>query len=164
MMGYSNNLNPIDYLTMSNNKSSSGETWYLMRGLQVLIYWTPFFGLLHSYPFDIVAYNGSIVPSFVILTNPSTIILGSSASQYTPNKTITSPGRPSKTNFSSLPPCIPQWATRMIEYVGPDVGDISIGIQTHIEKQHASVSLMTLVIETCDPYSYVDAQGQPKWE
>jgi hypothetical protein len=36
--------------------------------------------------------------------------------------------------------------------------------QTHSQKQHASVSLMTRVLETCDPVTYSDAQGQPEWE
>jgi hypothetical protein len=44
--------------------------------------------------------------------------------------------------------CLPRWAAKMIEVVGLDVGDISLGQQTHNQKHHTNVSLMTCVMET----------------
>jgi hypothetical protein len=45
----------------------------------------------------------------------------------------------------------------MIEDFGRNVGDISLGQQTRSQKKHANVSLMTRVLETCDPISYSNA-------
>ena len=47
--------------------------------------------LLHNYPFDIVASNGSILPCFGVLTNQSTFGLESTDSWSTPIETVTSP-------------------------------------------------------------------------
>ena len=48
-------------------------------------------------------------------------------------------------------------------YVGPDVGDASIGCQIHCKKC-SIVSMMAHVLETCDLVTYDDTQGFPEWE
>ena len=57
----------------------------------------------------------------------------------------------------SFTPYLPQWAVKMIEAIGADVGDISISQQTHSHKKQVSVSLMSYIFYNCDPKSYVDA-------
>lgn len=52
----------------------------------------------------------------------------------------------------------------MIESIGLDVGNISIVRQTHSHKKQANVALMTHIINTCDPKSYANVKGKPKWE
>jgi hypothetical protein len=55
--------------------------------------------------------------------------------------------------------CLPKWATKRIEGVGPNAGDISSRQKTQSQKKHASIALMTRVFESFDLVSYSDAQG-----
>ena len=59
---------------------------------------------------------------------------------------------------------LPILEINMIEVVGSDDGNTSIGQQTWSKKQDGNVTLMTCVIETYDPDTYVIAQGVLEWE
>jgi hypothetical protein len=52
----------------------------------------------------------------------------------------------------------------MIEVVGSDVNVISLGRRNYNQKQNDSISSMTRVLETCDPFTYSYEQGKFKWE
>jgi hypothetical protein len=58
---------------------------------------------------------------------------------------------------------IPRWAGKTIEAVGPKDDDVSSGRLNFSHKQFANVSLMYFVLETSDPVTYSNAQGQRKW-
>ena len=63
-----------------------------------------------------------------------------------------------------MTPFLPRWDIKTLELVGFDVDDVSSICQTRNQKHQANVSLMTQVLDTCDPNTYVDDKGQPKWE
>lgn len=77
---------------------------------------------------------------------------------------MTSLDQPSKINDSSSPPYFHHWVVKMIETVGPDVGDISTSRQTHSQKNNVSATLMAHVLEACDLDSYANTQGQFEWK
>ena len=52
--------------------------------------------------------------------------------------------------------CLLWLAINTIEAIGPDVGNLSIGRQTRIQKQCQNDALMKRVLEICDPNTYVD--------
>ena len=62
-----------------------------------------------------------------ISTSLSTFVPKSISSWSTLKKTITSPDQHFEGHGTSLNPCLPWWAIKTIEVVGPDVGDISLG-------------------------------------
>jgi hypothetical protein len=37
-------------------------------------------------------------------------------------------------------------------------------LATQSQKQHANIALMTCVLETSNPVTFLDVEGQPKWE
>ena len=57
-----------------------------------------------------------------------------------------------------MTPSFPQWTT------GFYVGDISLGRQTHSQKQQVGVALINHILETCVPNGYVDTQRKLKWK
>lgn len=56
--------------------------------------------------------------------------------------------------------CLPQWAAKTIEVVGPNFGDVTVGRQTRSQKQVRNVSLMNRVLETCDPKTLNVSKGK----
>ena len=83
----------------------------------------------------------------VILTNLSTYVTKLIGIWTTLTKTITSPDRLSKGNVTSQTPYLPWWDVKTIEVVVLDVGDIFSGRQTCSDKQQASVSMMTQILD-----------------
>ena len=154
---------PINYLIQSNNISSLGVMWFFMRILLVLICWIP--PLVHHPMIYLALFK---TPDRLFLLRVFQLVhqlfLESTSSWSTSPKIVTSLDRYSKGNGTSLNPCLPWWAIKMIEDVGTNVGDICIGWHTRSHKQQPSVSLMTLILDTCDPKIYADAQGKPEWE
>jgi len=57
--------------------------------------------------------------------------------------------------------CLPHWDTKTIE---DDVGDINDSRKTTSKKKHGSVDLMTHILESCDPNTYVDVHGRDEWD
>jgi hypothetical protein len=90
-----------------------------------------------------------------------TSIPQSTGSQNKLNETITSLDQLYEGNGTSLNPYLPRWDVKIIEFAGPNIGNISLGRLTHSHKQRDSVDLMTQIINTCDPRSYIGDQGKP---
>jgi hypothetical protein len=98
--------------------------------------------------------SNSIGPSIFVLTGfPSSL-----------TEIVHNSNRSSIVNNNSPISCLPRWASKRIEAIGPGVDDISSGGQNQSPKKHANVALVTRVLETFDHVTYSDAQGQPEWE
>lgn len=74
--------------------------------------------------FGIVEDTESIVPFMSTSTNSSTSVSESTGSQSTLTETVTSPDRSYEGNGNSLTPCLARRVVKMIDVVGPDVGNI----------------------------------------
>lgn len=119
---------------------------------------------LYNDPFGIVEDIESIVPFKCISASSWTFVLEQIGSWSTPTETITSSDQPSQRNGTLQNPCLPQWIVKSIEATGHNVGYVSTSQQTRSHKQHDSITLVDQILYTCDPKSYVDAQGKLEWE
>jgi hypothetical protein len=133
-------------------------------------------GLLQNDPFDVVSDISSHVLFFIHFTGNSNFVLVSTWSstsmsifvstrlpRLSTENTLTYDW-PTKMNPISHVSYIPRWAAKTIELVGVDASDVSSGWQTRSQKQHVSVALITLVLETSDHVSYSDVEERTEWE
>jgi hypothetical protein len=72
--------------------------------------------------------------------------------------------QPSEVNGGSPIYCLPSWSAKTIEAIGAYAGDASCRCETRSQKQHTNVALMTRVLETSNPITYLYDEGKPKWE
>jgi hypothetical protein len=67
-------------------------------------------------------------------------------------------------NHNSPISCLSIWVAKTIEVVRADPGMFPPDDKLDSQKKHASVALMTCVLETFDHVSYSDLEGRPEWE
>jgi hypothetical protein len=91
----------------------------------------------------------SISPSISVLTGSPSM-----STKITPTF-----DQPSAVNNSSLVSCLPRWDAKTIEVVGLMLVMSPLDDKIRSQKKHVSIVLMTHVLETFDPISYLDAQG-----
>jgi len=115
-------------------------------------------GMVYSVLFDIVE-DWPTVPSFEVSTSSSIFILDSTSSQSILTEPVEAFYQQSKVDNRSLRIFLPQWATKTIEVVGPNVGDVTVGQQNHNQKKIGSVSLMTRVLQTYDLETFEESKG-----
>ena len=164
MMGYSKESNVYWLFDPVKQQIIIRRNVIFKRTLQALSCWPPSSDRLHNDPSDIVSDTRSTIPLLSVSKSQSTSPLESTGSQSTLNEIVTFPNWFIERHNNTLIPCFPSWIVKTLEVVVSDVGDISFGLKTQSQKQRASVTLLTRVLETCDLKNYADAKGQPKWE
>jgi len=164
------NRTPIDFLILSNRKLLSDEMYGLMIILMEIICWIPSLDYCRMIPLRLSLTLVLLLHFFSPSTRQSNFVLIStrlSTSESTSLSSFVSIGplteypstsnQPTAMKCSSPISCLPRWTAKRIEVIGADVRDVSFGWQSWIWKKHASVSLMTHVLENFDHVSYSDA-------